>query len=67
MRDKVPILVYLDREIASAFQKKFPRSASELVRRCIFLSLRHSNFLHDILYCDYDDEHHRFYDFLEDI
>ena len=67
MRDKVPILVYLDREIASAFQKKFPRTASEMVRKCVEHSLRHPSFLHDVLYCDFDEDRHCFHDFLEDI
>ena len=67
MRDKVPVIVYLDREIASAFQKKFHRSASELVRKCVEHSLRHPCFLNDVLYYDYDEERHCFYDFLKDI
>lgn len=63
MRDKVPVMLYIDREMASAFQKKYPRSASELMRRCIEHALRHNNFMHDILYCDYDDDNHCFKEF----
>lgn len=63
MRNKVPVMLYLDRDMASAFQKKYPRSASEMMRRCVEHALRHDNFMYDILYCDYDNTNHCFREF----
>lgn len=64
MKDKVPVVTFVEREIASSFQKRYPRCASEMIRSCILHSLKHSSFLHDLLYCEYDDDSHSFVDYI---
>lgn len=64
MKDKVPVVTFLEREIASAFQKRYPRSASRMIQSCILHALKHPAFLHDIIYCEYDDDTHSFIDFI---
>lgn len=67
MKDKVPVVTFVEREIASAFQKRYPRSASEMIRSCILHALKHPYFLHDLLYCEYNDDSHSFVDYIGQI